>query len=136
MIAVKADLDFEGVSKATNLPNPTSAQDAATKAYVDAIGGGGLIETIKTTTATLTSGEFSMVYVVPASATYTITLPTATSVANKVCYLKRQTSTILNTSVRIFSSELIDGEQFYDLEFDEEFVELFSNGTTFRVLGE
>lgn len=32
---VNTDLDFGNVSKAINLPNPTAAQDAATKAYVD-----------------------------------------------------------------------------------------------------
>lgn len=32
-----ADIDFVNVAKAINLPNPTSAQDAATKAYVDSL---------------------------------------------------------------------------------------------------
>jgi phosphoribosylformimino-5-aminoimidazole carboxamide ribonucleotide (ProFAR) isomerase len=36
---VLTDLDFQGVSKATNLPAPTQATDAATKAYVDSAGG-------------------------------------------------------------------------------------------------
>ena len=35
---VLTDLDFQGVSKATNLPAPASASDAATKGYVDGIG--------------------------------------------------------------------------------------------------
>lgn len=36
-IAVRTDLDMVGVSKVLNLPNPTGAQDAATKTYVDAL---------------------------------------------------------------------------------------------------
>jgi hypothetical protein len=32
---VLTDLDFQGVSKATGLPTPTQASDAATKSYVD-----------------------------------------------------------------------------------------------------
>lgn len=35
---VLTDLDFQGVSKATNLPAPSAAFDAATKGYVDGIG--------------------------------------------------------------------------------------------------
>lgn len=37
-----SNLDFGGVSKITNLPDPTNPQDAATRAYVLAnVGGGG-----------------------------------------------------------------------------------------------
>lgn len=32
---LKSNLDFENLAKAINLPDPTAAQDAATKAYVD-----------------------------------------------------------------------------------------------------
>lgn len=37
---VRVDLDFESTAKVVNLPAPTAAGDAATKAYVDAAGGG------------------------------------------------------------------------------------------------
>ena len=41
MQLVKSKLDFEGISTIENLPDPTTAQQAATKAYVDANSGGG-----------------------------------------------------------------------------------------------
>jgi hypothetical protein len=34
-VLVNRDLDFNNAAKVTNIPNPTAAQDAATKAYVD-----------------------------------------------------------------------------------------------------
>lgn len=36
-LLVRTDLDMASVSKITNLPNPTAAQDAATMAYVDGL---------------------------------------------------------------------------------------------------
>ena len=136
MKLVKSNLDFEGVSTIENLPDPTTAQQAATKAYVDVNLGGGLIETSVSANITLSVPQFSLVYATPISTPYTITLPSAASVANKTCYLKRQSSVLSNNPITVTSSDLIDGVTDYILEFDDEFVQLFSNGTTFRVIGE
>jgi hypothetical protein len=39
-VPVLSDLDFGGAARLLALPNPTLAQEAATKAYVDAVAGG------------------------------------------------------------------------------------------------
>jgi hypothetical protein len=83
----------------------------------------------------MSAGQFSVVKATPSAADYQIDLPAASAVSGQIGYFKRLSSSLFG-SVRLFSSDLIDGAQYYDLEFNDEFVSLFSNGTTFSVVGE
>lgn len=76
---VLADLVFDGTAKITGLPTPVAPSDAATKAYVDASGGGSAItvqdEGSNITTALATLNFVGAGVTVTGGATATVTIP-------------------------------------------------------------
>lgn len=110
---VKLDWSGTDVSlntrKLTNVVDPTSAQDAATKNYVDSSSAGNLAVTTKTANYTLTGADSVVIGDVSGGA-FTLTLPTAVGITGKVFTIKYgggvgQNQLIIATT----SAQTIDG---------------------------
>lgn len=82
---------------------------------------------------TLSAAQFQTVLATPSNVDYVITLPNPSGVTGQVAFFKRLASA--NTGKVILSGPIDDLNE-YVLEYDGEFVTLFSDGSAFYVVGE
>ena len=128
-ILSSSNLDFQNTSTAINLANPTNAQDAATKNYVDT--GFQPLSTVSTISSNTTLDNTHRV--VLASGNTTLTLPAASSNANRIYYIKKTDAT--NTiTIDGNASETIDGSLTKTLSIQYESVTIVCNGSNWYII--
>jgi hypothetical protein len=99
---VLTNLDFGGVSKLTNLPDPINPQDAATRAYVLANSGGGgsgttwVVNTVANSTLVLTSASNDGQIFTGTAGGQIVQLPNATTLAiGKIYFLVNKSDPLI-----------------------------------------
>lgn len=114
--------------KLTTVTDPTNAQDAATKNYVDTSTIKRVISSISSNTTAGSTAKTDYVYF--ASGTITVTLPTA--VSNTNLYRIKNTGTATVT-IATTSSQTIEGNSAKALQVNDG-IDLLSDGTNWRLM--
>jgi hypothetical protein len=124
-ITVDDSLDM-GSKKITSLLNPTAAQDATTKSYVD---GGAFNYTAQTSSYSSIVGD----YVNCTSGTFTVTLPTAVSKSGKSIKIKNSGNGTI--TVATTSSQTVDGlaSAVLKLTSPKDHIEVTSDGANWQI---
>jgi hypothetical protein len=121
-----------GTNKITNMGDPTSDQDAATKAYVDANAGGA--PTVATvTSASYTAAGDGVILADATSNAITVNLPMASGNSGLQYFIKKTDSSANTVTIDPNASETVDGQTTYILTVQYESIIIICDGSNWFV---